>query len=219
MSVKTLKISLLFCLMIVLGCVDNVSNKKEKEIIPKEEKIKASETKLLVISGHPNLEKSTANQIILSDLESHFRQKISVRRLDVLYADYKIDVLSEQQSLLNADVIVFQFPFYWYGTPALLKKWIDDVLIDFFDGRLKDKFKGKKVIISLTTGAPQEVYTAPNPAIDTYLFPLKETFEVLGGEWLPLVCSFNYIPENKDVEKQAHSHAQELIQLIEKTME
>jgi NAD(P)H dehydrogenase (quinone) len=37
------------------------------------------------------------------------------------------DVEAEQQKLLQADLVVLQFPLWWYGMPAMLKGWIDRV--------------------------------------------------------------------------------------------
>src|SRR5687767_15051633 len=37
------------------------------------------------------------------------------------------DVTSEQQKVLSADAVIFQFPLWWYGMPAILKGWIDRV--------------------------------------------------------------------------------------------
>lgn len=79
-------------------------------------------SKVVVISGHPNLAESFTNKVILDKVQQDVSD-IQVRRLDSLYPDYKIDVEAEQQALLEADVIVLQFPFYWYSVPALLKKW------------------------------------------------------------------------------------------------
>ena len=76
---------------------------------------------ILIISGHPNLQQSTANRMILDELADRLPQA-QIRRLDALYPDYRIDVDAEQQALLNADVIVWQFPFFWYSLPALPKK-------------------------------------------------------------------------------------------------
>ncbi|GIJ95633.1 NAD(P)H dehydrogenase [Capnocytophaga stomatis] len=213
---KSLKLSLLLFCVILVSCAN--PNSENKKAITENSKpvVKVSETKILVISGHPDLSKSTANRIILSDLEKHFGSKISVRRLDEMYPDYNINIEMEEKSLINADVVMLQFPFYWYGTPALLKKWIDDVLLGFFDGNTAGKFKGKKVIVSLTTGAPQEAYEAPNQSVEAYLLPLKETFTVIGGKWLKPIFSCNYTPENQQAEKQAHTHAQSLINQIEK---
>ncbi|MDN3684445.1 NAD(P)H-dependent oxidoreductase [Vibrio sinaloensis] len=78
-------------------------------------------SKVVVISGHPNLESSYTNKVVLAQLQSTF-SSIDIRRLDALYPDYQIDVETEQTALLDADVVVLQFPFYWYSMPALLKK-------------------------------------------------------------------------------------------------
>ena len=121
------------------------------------DKIFSSESKILVISGHPNLEKSKANKAILKELEKHFGKQISIHRLDKLYPNYQINVKAEQEAIKNADFIILQFPLYWYGTPALLKKWIDDVLYDYFKGnRLSGKFKDKAIIASVTIGGSKE---------------------------------------------------------------
>lgn len=37
------------------------------------------------------------------------------------------DVQEEQRKLREADLIVFQFPLWWYSLPAMLKGWIDRV--------------------------------------------------------------------------------------------
>ncbi|MEH8026365.1 NAD(P)H-dependent oxidoreductase [Gallibacterium anatis] len=61
---------------------------------------------------------------------------------------------AEQNRLMQADTIVLQFPFYWYSYPALLKKWVDEVFVySFAHGSTGDKVKGKKLVMSFTTGA------------------------------------------------------------------
>ena len=37
------------------------------------------------------------------------------------------DVRAEQAKLLAADAVVFQFPLWWFGLPAILKGWVDRV--------------------------------------------------------------------------------------------
>ena len=37
------------------------------------------------------------------------------------------DVKAEQRKLLWADVLILQFPLWWYGMPAILKGWVDRV--------------------------------------------------------------------------------------------
>lgn len=211
---KNMELCLLLFSVVLASCGNTNSKKEERSLEKQKPAVEVSKAKILVISGHPDLGKSTANRIILSDLEQHFGNAISVRRLDEMYPDYEINTLVEKESLLNAEIIVLQFPFYWYGTPGLLKKWIDDALLGFFDGDAAGKFKGKKVIASLTTGASRQTYEKPNRSIEEYLLPLKETFTVIGGEWLEPVFSYGYTPENKESDKQAHQHAHNLIQRI-----
>lgn len=76
---------------------------------------------IVVVSGHPDLDTSNANTVILNALEHRF-DSIAVRRLDTLYSDFNIDIEAEQQALIKADIVVLQFPFHWYSVPALLKK-------------------------------------------------------------------------------------------------
>lgn len=38
------------------------------------------------------------------------------------------DVLTEQQKLADAELLIVQFPLWWYGMPAILKGWFDRVL-------------------------------------------------------------------------------------------
>ena len=46
--------------------------------------------------------------------------------LSELYKNYVIDVKAEQEKLVKADVIVLVYPFFWYGVPSLLQKWLED---------------------------------------------------------------------------------------------
>lgn len=65
---------------------------------------------ILVISGHPELNHSVANATILDEVATALPDA-EIRRLDWLYPDGKINIAAEQESLLWADVIVWQFPF------------------------------------------------------------------------------------------------------------
>lgn len=115
-------------------------------------------SKVVVISGHPNLNESSTNKVILEKLAEH-AEYIDIRHLDSLYPNYKIDIEAEQKALIAADVIVFQFPYYWYSVPALLKKWIDDVFsFNFAYGPEGDKLKDKHFILSFTIGGPEDSY-------------------------------------------------------------
>lgn len=112
---------------------------------------------VLIVSGHPELNTSIANQTILSEVAQALPEA-EIRRLDTLYPNYQFDIEAEQSAILKADVIVFQFPFSWYSVPGLMKLWIDKVFVHGFAHGSTAKIGGKKLIISFTTGAPEAVY-------------------------------------------------------------
>lgn len=42
------------------------------------------------------------------------------------------DIVEEQKKLQEADLVIFQFPLYWFSVPAILKGWMDRVLCQGF---------------------------------------------------------------------------------------
>ncbi|MFB7941026.1 NAD(P)H-dependent oxidoreductase [Streptomyces sp. NPDC004779] len=97
------------------------------------------------------------------------------------------DVLAEQEKLLWADTIVFQFPLWWYTMPAILKGWVDRVFTHRFaygvgphdETRYGERFgegtlAGRKALLSVTVGGPASHYAARgiNGPIDDLLFPI-----------------------------------------------
>jgi glutathione-regulated potassium-efflux system ancillary protein KefG len=111
----------------------------------------------LVIVAHPDMENSRINKILMNGLGG--MGGVTIHQIYEDYPDYKIDVKKEQNLLRKADAIVFQFPFYWYSVPPLLKKWMDDVLeYGFAYGSKGTALKGKKFFIVTSTGGPAEAY-------------------------------------------------------------
>jgi len=99
-----------------------------------------------------------------------------------LYRDYPrfdIDVAREQQRLLAHDVILFQFPLFWYSTPSLVKEWQDLVLEHGFAyGTGGDRLAGKVMMLAVTGAGPEEAYTHQgyqHYPVRTFLTPLEQT--------------------------------------------
>lgn len=99
-----------------------------------------------------------------------------------LYAEYPrhdIDVAREQQRLIDHDVIIFQFPLYWYSTPSLLKEWQDLVLQHGFAyGHEGNRLAGKTMMLAITAGASREAYSEDgfqHYSLRTFLTPLEQT--------------------------------------------
>jgi len=185
-------------------------------------------SKVVVISGHPNLEQSYTNTVILEQLHTAL-DDAEIRRLDSFYPDYQIDVEAEQKALLDADVIVLQFPFYWYSTPALLKKWIDDVFsYNFAYGAEGDKLKGKDFFLSFTVGGPEESYDPlgyNHFTIEQLVRPLQQTAYLAGMNYHTPVYTNRmvYIPgvynTQDEVQGRAREHAGRLLDAIAEVIE
>ena len=112
----------------------------------------------LIILGHPNFNNSFANKTIVEELQRS-DLAMEIRNIHELYPDYKIDAKLEQEALLRHQTIVFQYPFYWYNMPAILKHWFDVVFeYQFAFGSKGDKLKGKNFLSSFTIGGSEKEY-------------------------------------------------------------
>ena len=141
--------------------------------------------KIVIISGHPDLKTSVANAAIIEELEKRLPEA-EIRKLDELYPAYRINVEAEQEALLRADLIVWQFPFFWYSLPALMKKWLDEVFLHGFAHGSKGKLGGKKFLVSFTAGAPAVAYTGEEGSIAD-ITHLTEAFEATAK-----LCKLDY---------------------------
>lgn len=73
------------------------------------------------------------------------------------------EVEAEIAKIEAADLMIWQFPLWWFGMPAILKGWVDRVFAmgrTYGNGHIYDtgKFKGKRAMLSLTTGGPEAAY-------------------------------------------------------------
>lgn len=90
------------------------------------------------------------------------------------------DVAREMARLEACDLLIFQFPIYWFSVPAILKGWIDRVLAYRFaygGGRWFETgaFAGKRAMIAVTTGAPAGGFGADGRygSIDMLMWPVQ----------------------------------------------
>lgn len=73
------------------------------------------------------------------------------------------DILAEQDKVRRADLVIFQFPIWWFGMPAILKGWADRVFARGFAyvaGRKYDTglLRGKTAMVVATTGTSADTY-------------------------------------------------------------
>ncbi len=132
--------------------------------------------KLTIILAHGNYAKSIANKTIIEQLKTKYPDA-TIRNITELYPDFNIDIEAEQKNLMEADVVLLQFPVYWYNMPAILKQWMDKALAyGFAYGENGDKLKGKTLIASITAGGRMEAYT-PIGSMHFYLRPFFSNIE------------------------------------------
>jgi len=158
---------------------------------------------VLIISGHPNLNESIGNATILGEVAKALPEA-EIRFLDALYPDYQINVAKEQEALINADVIVWQFPFSWYAVPGLLKLWIDQVFVHGFAHGSTAKLSGKKLIISFTAGAPESLYSPDGlfgHDIQQYMTQFETTAVICNLELQEPVYTFGISYAGRDDDK------------------
>lgn len=107
------------------------------------------------------------------------------------------DVRREIARLERADLVVFQFPLWWHAQPAMLKGWFDRV---FVSGGLytstmrydRGYFRGRRAIVSVTSGAPAEAFGPGARAGDVagLLWPFQYSLHYMGFTVMPPNFSF-----------------------------
>ncbi|MNJ46844.1 General stress protein 14 [compost metagenome] len=142
----------------------------------------------LVILAHPHFERSRMNKVIVGELKE--QANVTLHDLYAAYPDENIDVAQEQALVEVHDRVVFQFPFYWYSSPPLLKKWIDHVIVHgwAYGTPEANALRGKELLISITTGSVKENYTSEGRnkfTIEELLRPFEATSNLIGIKLLP----------------------------------
>lgn len=143
--------------------------------------------KILVIFAHPAIKKSRIHKRLTDSLKN--LHGITVNNLYENYPDFYIDIIKEQQLLIEHDIIVWQHPFYWFSSPAILKEWFDLVLQHGFAyGNKGRSLEGKQVLSVITTGGNKEFYAKEGRnqfTINEFLVPFKQSAKLCLMEYLP----------------------------------
>ncbi|GME76004.1 unnamed protein product [Ambrosiozyma monospora] len=98
------------------------------------------------------------------------------------------DVLEEQEKLKWADLLILQFPMWWFSMPAILKGWIDRVFtnglaygVGYSDEKPhgerygEGSFKGKRAMLSITIGGSENAFSETGLSGDIFdlLYPIQ----------------------------------------------
>jgi glutathione-regulated potassium-efflux system ancillary protein KefF len=140
---------------------------------------------ILVVHAHPYMHQSVGTAALLHAIDG--RGGIEVRRLYELYPDFDIDPAAEQDALRRATALVLLHPLYWYSVPALLKHWLDQVLLtSFAHGEGGSELHGKPCLWATLTGRGQYgTGGAHTHGFEAFAAPLEATARYCGMRWLP----------------------------------
>src|SRR5258706_11202708 len=96
-------------------------------------------------------------------------------------------VVGEIERLDRADLLILQYPMWWHMPPAMLKGWLDRVLIygEVYTSQKrfeKGRVIGKRAILSLTVRPSPETYAFDGRSgdIDLMLWPVNFTLAYVG---------------------------------------
>jgi len=112
---------------------------------------------------------------------------------------FEDNLKQEMEKLEWCDILIFNFPLWWFGLPAMLKGWVDRVFaMGFVYGGGKGVydagvFKNKTALVIMTTGGSEKTYikNGRNGDIDTILFPIHHgMFYFTGMTVLPPFISW-----------------------------
>lgn len=176
--------------------------------------------KTLVISGHPDYKHSLANRAILDEFH-RLVPSAEIVYLDALYPDFKIDVPTEQRRLVEADTVVFEFPFWWYSAPSLMQRYFELVLAHGFAyGSTGKALHGKRLVISMTAGGQASAYTKEgyqHYTMEDFIPQFRALANLCGFEWKEPVISFGMMlldPTDKEASERFYSEAQNHARLL-----
>ena len=140
---------------------------------------------------------SQGHEVVFSDLNALGFDPVSDRRNFTTTADagylkqqneeayasqhdgFSPEVETEMRKVEACDLLIFSFPLWWFGMPAILKGWVDRV---FAYGRMYGRGhwyengsgRGKRAMVLMTTGGGATMYggAGMHPPLDAILTPV-----------------------------------------------
>lgn len=118
------------------------------------------------------------------DVQSEQRHASEIRRIPA-------DVATEIDRLAAADLLILQYPMWWHLPPAMLKGWLDRVLVygDVYTSKQRfenGRFKGKRAMLSVTVGTSEATYAHNGRSgdINLLLWPVHFSLAFVGYDVL-----------------------------------
>lgn len=188
---------------------------------------------VLLINAHQfyeGISKGALNKSMAAIIREEMEARGYEVRETTIESGYDID--AEVQKHLWADIIILQSPVYWFGTPWIYKKYVDEVFTDGMmkglfitgDGRTRsmpDKqygtgglLHGKKYMLSLTWNAPKIAFGDPGQTlfggktVDDVFINNTANYTFCGVEIVPAFACYDVMkaPEIADDMERLRTH-------------
>lgn len=164
--------------------------------------------RIALIYSHPYPNRSRAGRTLLGSVSN--LDEVKVRSLYERYPDFAIDVAAEQALLLEAELVVWQHPIYWYSPPPLMSLWFEKVLArGWAYGKGGDAVRGKSCLWVPTTGGDTNAYREGGMhgrAFEEYVAPVEQTARFCGMVWQPPLILHG---SHHTTDEQLHQHGLE----------
>ncbi len=162
---------------------------------------------VLIYYAHPAQQRSIANKAMIEAARSV--EGITIVDLYNTYPRFQINVDDEQQRLQDHDVILFQYPVFWYSSPSLVKEYLDLVLeYGFAYGEGGTALQGKHLGLALTAAGSAEAYSETgyqNFPLRDFTKPMEQTATLCGMKFLAPYTLFSSLHAHETDECQNHA--------------
>ncbi|EJR82275.1 MULTISPECIES: NAD(P)H-dependent oxidoreductase [Bacillus] len=168
---------------------------------------------ILIINGYQkhDFSKGDLNFSLVNVYLNHLRSKHNIQLSSVM----NYNVMEERNKFLWADLIIYQFPIYWFSVPGKLKLYMDEVFEYNQFYSFAEKYgagglmKGKSYILSTTWNAPKHAFKTEgeffgNKDVDDVLLPIHKTMQFCGFTKRKSISFHNVVkdPQYKEFENQ-----------------
>ncbi|MEN9808879.1 MAG: hypothetical protein RLZZ488_446 [Pseudomonadota bacterium] len=126
------------------------------------------------------------------------------------------DIAEEQKHIASAQNIIFVYPIWWTGLPAMLKGYVDRVFLkgfawDFDNNGLKKLLTGKRALLVSCHGNPREYYESVGMYNAMNMTSNNGIFEFCGVE-VAAHQYFDSVPSStEETRKQMLAQVRELV--------
>lgn len=173
--------------------------------------------KILINFAHPAKSHSNINKALRKAVET--LDNVTVNDLYANYPDFMIDIKREQALSEAHDIIIFQHPFYWYSTPAIIKEWFDLVLEHGWAYGSEGKALQDKICFqAITTGGDASTYQKDGYnefTLAEFTAPFVATAKLCNMIWLPpfAVSGVHQGLEQEKIRSHAENYRRTIIAL------